>query len=81
MVNLLAGREAVPELLQERCTPEALSRTVLDLLGDSGAVAAQRAAFREVLDSLRPPDGLPSEAAARQVLEVLDQAGGHREAA
>ena len=68
MVNLLAGREVVPELLQEDCTPEKLSQTVLDLLAGS----SQRAAFRGVVASLRPPVGLPSEAAAREVLEVLD---------
>jgi len=80
MVNLLAGREAVPELLQEDCTPERLSRTVLDLLEGSGA-ADQLAAFRTVLESLRPPEGAPSEAAAREVLQVLDETGLHRQAA
>lgn len=81
MVNLLAGGEVVPELLQQDCTPERLSHTVLDLLQDQEAAASQRTAFRAVLDSLRPPEGLPSEAAAREVLHVLDQAGGHRQAA
>jgi len=80
MVNLLAGREAVPELLQEDCTPERLSRTVLDLLEGSGA-ADQLAAFRTVLESLRPPEGAPSEAAAREVLQILDETGLHRQAA
>lgn len=77
MVNLLAGREVVPELLQEDCTPEKLSRTVLDLLAGSD----QPSAFRAVIDGLRPPAGLPSEAAAREVLEILDQPGLHRQAA
>ena len=81
MVNLLAGRAVVPELLQEDCTPEKLAATVLDLLADAEAAAAQRAAFGDVLQSLRPPEGLPSEAAARAVLRTLDQAGGHRQAA
>ncbi|GAC1341249.1 MAG: lipid-A-disaccharide synthase [Acetobacteraceae bacterium] len=74
MVNLLAGRAVVPELLQQECTPERLSRTVLDLLTDGRAAAAQRAAFPGVLASLRPPGLLPSTAAARQILQVLDQA-------
>ena len=47
--------DLVPELLQQDCTPEKLSRTVLDLLTGSD----QRAAFRGVIDSLRPPEGLP----------------------
>ncbi len=32
MVNLLAGCAIVPELLQENCTPDMLSATVLSLL-------------------------------------------------
>ena len=38
------------------------------------AAAAQRAGFAQVLDGLRPRDGLPSDAAAREVLELLHQA-------
>ncbi|MGI4954688.1 MAG: lipid-A-disaccharide synthase, partial [Janthinobacterium lividum] len=81
MVNLLAGRALVPELLQGDCTAETLSRTVLGLLRDPAQADAQRAAFPALLDTLRPPEGLPSEAAAREVLDVLDQAGRHRHAA
>ena len=81
MVNLLAGRVVVPELLQGDCTAETLSRTAQTLLRDPAAQQAQRAAFGTLLDTLRPPRGVPSEAAAREVLDVLDQAGGRRPAA
>lgn len=74
MVNLLAGRALVPELLQQDCTGPRLAETVAALLGDPARAAAQRAGFAEVLAALRPPCGLaPSEAAAREVLDVLDQ--------
>ncbi len=72
MVNLLAGRAVVPELLQQDCTAEKLSRTVLTLLRDPAIGAAQRAAFGEVMASLAPPNMRPSEAAALEVLGVLD---------
>ena len=74
MVNLLAGRAVVPELLQQDCTPARLAETVAGLLADPAQAAAQRAAFRAVLDRLRPAEGLPSDAAARAVLEMLEQA-------
>ena len=81
MVNLLAGKAVVPELLQQDCTAEILGRTTLNLLRDPAAQTAQRNAFKPLLDSLRPPDGAPSEAAAREVLEAMDQAGRDRLAA
>lgn len=81
MVNLLAGRAVVPELLQEDCTAEKLSETARRLLYDPAVAGAQREAFRSVLAGLRPPGALPSCAAAREVLDVLDQARGDRPAA
>ncbi len=71
MVNLLAGRLVVPELLQQDCTPARLAATVRTLLTDREAADAQRAAFVPVMRSLQSPQGTPSEAAARAVLGVL----------
>jgi lipid-A-disaccharide synthase len=73
MVNLLAGREAVPELLQQDCTPEKLRGTLRTLLTDAAAAAAQRQVFADIMAGLAAPDGLPADAAAHAVLEVLDQ--------
>jgi lipid-A-disaccharide synthase len=75
LVNLLADREVVPELIQQACTPDRLAATLETLLTDRDAANAQRAAFRAVLDSLRPPGGQsPSDAAAAAILALLDQA-------
>ena len=73
LVNLLAQREVVPELIQQACTPDRLTASVRSLLDDPSVTAAQRAGCRAVLDSLRPPAGMPSDAAAAAVLDVLDQ--------
>jgi lipid-A-disaccharide synthase len=73
MVNLLAGREVVPELIQQHCTSERLAAEVAHLIDDSEAADAQRAAFAAVMQSLRPPEGLPSVAAAMAVLALLPQ--------
>ena len=74
MVNLLAGSAVVPELLQQACRPDRLAATVAGLLDDAAARAAQRRAFGDVLASLAPPQGRPSEAAAAEVLAVLEAA-------
>ncbi len=74
MVNLLAGRGVVPELLQQDCTPERLSNVLRRLLADAQAADAQRRAFAEIMRSLHAPSATPSDAAARAVLDLLDQA-------
>ncbi len=71
LVNLLAGREVVPELLQERCTPENLAAALGPLIGETRAAASQRTAFGPVLASLAPEEGTPSEAAAAAILEMI----------
>ncbi|MGH7153005.1 MAG: lipid-A-disaccharide synthase [Acetobacteraceae bacterium] len=73
LLNLLLDRTAVPELIQGACTPSRLADELLKLLTDPTVGAAQRADFRTALDRLRPPAGLPSEAAAAAVLEVIEQ--------
>lgn len=74
MVNLLAGREIVPELLQQDCRPDRLAAMVQRLLSDPGQAQAQRDAFRPVIESLKAPTGAPSQAAAAEVLALLDDA-------
>ena len=74
LINLLAGREVVPELIQQACTPARVADALRRLLADPDAAAAQRAGMRAALETLRPPAGLPSDAAAAAVLDLLDAA-------
>jgi len=74
LLNLLPGEEVVPELLQQDCTPQRLAGVLQGLLTEPGLADAQRARFGPVLDTLRPPTGTPSEAAAAAVLRLLDHA-------
>lgn len=71
MINLLAKRALVPELLQEDCRPHKLAATLLHLLRDEQAAAAQRAGYAAALATLRAPEGSPSAAAAKAILAVL----------
>jgi lipid-A-disaccharide synthase len=73
IINLIAEREVIPELIQSACTPQRLTSEVLSLLGNTAAAEAQRTAMRAVLEQLRPDAGTPSDAAADAILKVLEQ--------
>jgi len=73
VLNLLAERAIIPEMMQQDCTPDRLAAVLIRLLTEPATADAQRAACRDMLEKLRPPRGLPSEAAADAVLELLDR--------
>ncbi len=76
LVNLVVGRKAVPEFLQERCTAANLAQAVRRLLADPAAAAEQRAAFDEAMAALGRYGAPPDERAARSVLDFLDRRAG-----
>ncbi len=73
--NLLLGRRAVVELLQEQVTPAALGRAVLDLLEDDSTRGGLEAEFLRVHESLRVGG---AARAADAVLELAGMTAGDR---
>jgi len=67
--NILAGRAVVPELIQDRASPDLLAAAALRLLEDETARAAQRAALLDVRARLGEPGA--GQRAARAVLREL----------
>jgi lipid-A-disaccharide synthase len=74
MVNLVLGREVVPELLQDEAEPERIATEALRLLVDGEARARVRAGLAELRPRLG--EGGASARAARQVAEVLARVRG-----
>jgi lipid-A-disaccharide synthase len=66
--NIVAGRGAVPEILQDDVTGDRLAREAERLLVDPAAAAAQREAFKELRARLGEPG--VGERAARAVLTL-----------
>ena len=71
LVNLLAGRQVVPERLQEDCTPENLAASVDEILASEQVRAGQLQAFEEVVNALGDRTPPPSERAAMVVLDIV----------
>lgn len=63
MVNLIAGRKLVPELIQHDMTAENLTSEALRLLSDPAARDAQREGLAEVAHQLSGRQGAPQRAA------------------
>ena len=89
MVNLVAGRRVVPELIQGEFTPERVEREVRTLIKDGPARQSMTEALAEVRGMLRgelaaePNLGLTGEStshrAARAALRVAERAIAERE--
>jgi lipid-A-disaccharide synthase len=69
MVNLIAGREVVPELVQKDFTPDKVAEQTLRLLRDRAAVEVMRNELAEVRRRLGPPGAV--ERAADAIAALL----------
>ena len=71
LVNILLDRAAVPEMLQENCTPERLAAALGELMRDEGARLAQLADVDRVAAMLGQGGEAPSRRAAAAVLQAI----------
>jgi lipid-A-disaccharide synthase len=71
LINVVLGREAVPELLQYEGTPEKLAAAVTRLLDDKEAASVQIAAGQEALRVLGYGGVSPALRAADEVLAAI----------
>jgi lipid-A-disaccharide synthase len=69
MVNLIAGKPAVPELIQNDFTPDRVSAEILRLLNDQSARESLRRDLAEVRLRLGPPGAV--ERAADAILQLV----------
>jgi lipid-A-disaccharide synthase len=68
-VNLIAGREVVPELLQDKAEPENIAGTILEILSDDAAYMRMRNDLADVKRLLGEPGA--SRRVARIALEMI----------
>ena len=73
LANLILDERAVPELLQEACTPANIASALAPLLEEGSARSRQLSALARVPPRMRLPQGTPSEAAADVVLYYAEK--------
>jgi lipid-A-disaccharide synthase len=72
LINIMAGREIVPELLQEQCNPLMIASCAQLLLADAAWQQRQREDIRATLAGMIPASQkTPSEIAAMTILRIL----------
>ena len=69
LTNLILGENAIPEFIQNDCTPEKLAAALLPLLGNTPERLRQSEALARLDALMRIGDETPSERAARIVAE------------
>jgi lipid-A-disaccharide synthase len=55
MVNILLGREAIPEFLQQNCTPEKLAIGIKQLMENTETRTSQEEAMKQAIELLKAP--------------------------
>lgn len=73
LVNVLLGREVVPECLQENCTPPVLAAKIEALLADESIRQIQQKGFATALELLSREGTSPSDNAARVILDLIEK--------
>jgi lipid-A-disaccharide synthase len=71
LINILLGREAVPEFLQSRCTPDNLADAVVRLFQDRDAISHELADLDEATLMLGRGGEAPSIRAARAIVDFV----------
>jgi lipid-A-disaccharide synthase len=75
MVNLIAQKPVVPELIQSKFTPERVATETLRLLHEPSARASLRGGLAEIRHRLGPPGAV--ERAADTILELVKSSAGN----
>lgn len=71
-VNVVMGREVMPEFVLERCDSAAIAAAVIALLTDRSTAMVQRRYLGAARQRLRAGDATPSTIAAETILSLID---------
>jgi lipid-A-disaccharide synthase len=73
MVNLIAGRRIVPELMQHDVTGEKIAIEAASILSDEARLSRMREDLARVRERLKTSGGSGPDRAARAVMQVIQK--------
>lgn len=79
LINIVADEEIIPEFVQETCHPQLMARNLTRLLNDDTAHLEQRRKMLSSFATLRSDGQPPSIRAAQTVLDIIGNAGAHKQ--
>jgi lipid-A-disaccharide synthase len=71
LVNIISGREIIPELLQDNCVPEKIVNQLELLLTDKKIRDLQITESKKILNTMRSKFGTASELAAKEIISLI----------
>ena len=71
LINIISGREIIPEFVLDNCRPELIARCAKQLLSSPEIAEKQVIEACQVMQKLRLPDILPSDRAAQVVMNEI----------
>lgn len=72
--NIVAGRKVVPELIQDKATPESISSEIIDFIIDAGRTERVMQGYAEIKERLGA--GGAADKAARAIFELIEKKSG-----
>ncbi len=78
LLNIIAGREIIPEFVLENCRPELIANCAARFLNSRELAENQVVEAQKVMQQLRLPDVLPSDRAAQIVAEMASSGNADR---
>lgn len=72
--NIVAGRKVVPELIQDKATPESISSEIIDFIIDAGRTERVMQGYAEIKERLGA--GGAADKAARAIFDLIEKKSG-----
>lgn len=72
LINIIADKEIIPELLQDKCNPDEIAQELMRLLTQLQVRDMQVESVQSILETLKNPEGPASVIAAKEIVHLIN---------